>query len=98
MCDLRSIAESGPIRTNKIGLAIFWPFFKNMKKLREREFSKLFIPAPISLLKKLVKFIYCDFIKINDIQEGANLLLLSTVCDFSSLRDTCVAKIFTDWN
>lgn len=93
--DLPLFTVSEPIKVHMMVLFARWPHFSRIMSSQMNEYHsrKLYIPEPITWVRKLIEFMYRDSIDGCTIEESAGLLILANLYELPRLRTLCIESI-----
>lgn len=86
---------SAPIRTHSLILYARWPHFRRIMQsgMSEAHSRRIYIPEPVSWVKKLVEYMYSDSVSTYTVDDVSGLLILANLYELPRLRRLCLEHI-----
>jgi hypothetical protein len=86
---------SEPIKVHIIVLLARWSHFRRImaSEMQEYHSGRLFIPEPVTWVRRLVDFMYRDSIRGCTVVEVTGLLILANLYDIPRLRQLCIEAL-----
>lgn len=93
--DLPMFKQSLPIRVHSLILYSRWPHFRRIMQsgMSEVRARNIYIPEPVTWVRKLVEYIYSDSVSSYTVNDVAALLILSNLYELPRLRRLCLEHI-----